>query len=146
MKRARTIAVLITGLTMGTATAPAWSASTPSQCTAEMPAGTMTPHASAPNATERLALSTMGDLRRSSSAGLEQAQLIGKLKLARENDDRNEQTMLNEFDGADSGMPSPTAEFDEQKALVDEVVGALEKGEPVSESRIAQALMVPVAP
>ena len=73
---------------------------------------------------------------------VERANLIQKLKQAREQDDRNEQHMLNDLAWTDSREPANTEIFDQRKAQVDSVVKNLEIGAPVHWTDIEQALVV----
>jgi hypothetical protein len=76
----------------------------------------------------------------------ERAHLIEQLKLARAQDDRNEQEMLSDLAWSRSSAPADTALFDGQKQQVDQVIKDLEIGAPVRWSAIKAALVVPTSP
>lgn len=73
-------------------------------------------------------------------------QLIRELQDAEQQDDRNEQSMLNDLAWSDSVAPADTSTFDEQKALAASVIEDLEIGEDVHWSIIEEALVVPQSP
>jgi hypothetical protein len=76
----------------------------------------------------------------------ERAQLIQQLQLAREQDDRNEQAMLNDETWTNSAEPAETAPFDSRKARIDRVVKDLKIGAAVHWSDIHRALVVVPSP
>jgi hypothetical protein len=76
----------------------------------------------------------------------ERAHLIRQLKLARRQDDQNEQTMLNDLAWSRSAAPTDTVIFDERKQEVDAVVKNLEIGAPVHWTAIKEAMVVPAIP
>lgn len=76
----------------------------------------------------------------------ERAQLIRQLKMARQQDDQNEQAMLNDLAWSRSAAPADTVIFDERKQEVDAVVKDLEIGAPVHWTAIKEAMVVPAIP
>jgi hypothetical protein len=76
----------------------------------------------------------------------ERAKLIRQLEAARQQDDTNEQTMLNDLAWSRSAAPAETVIFDEREQEVDAVVKDLEIGAPVHWTAIKQAMVVPAIP
>jgi hypothetical protein len=76
----------------------------------------------------------------------ERAHLIRQLEAARQQDDQNEQTMLNDLAWSRSAAPADTVIFDERKQEVDAVVKNLEIGAPVHWTAIKEAMVVPAIP
>src|SRR5690348_1441123 len=73
-------------------------------------------------------------------------QLIRQLQNAEQQDDRNEQSMLNDLAWSDSAAPMDTYTFDEHRALAESVIKDLEIGQDVHWSTIKEALVVPKSP
>lgn len=76
----------------------------------------------------------------------QRTELIRQLKNVVQQDDRNEQTMLNDIAWSDSDAPIDTVTFDRQKAFAGNVIEKLEIGEDVHWSAIKEALQVPKSP
>ena len=149
MNRTIRVTLAASGFALRAAIFPTSSAAAASQCPASPAVSAIASVPSAaPKSADELALSvTTGPAPRAIGSATASTQLIQKLKLARQEDDHNEQRMLNEIawvgSGDGSGEPAATAQFDEQKAAVDDVIADLENGRAVSQARVERALTVP---
>jgi hypothetical protein len=93
-----TAMVLISGLLIG-ASARAWPATTARENTAGAAKAASLNCMAMSELVDQSAGATRADARKNSAAAALRTQLIGKLKAAREQDDRNEQKMLNSYAG-----------------------------------------------
>jgi hypothetical protein len=146
MKRILTITALVSGFAISIAPLRAGAATASNQCTPAAANIALPQRAAIPAKADQLARTTPADLKPNPREDLRRSEIIQRLKLARQEDDRNEQQMLNELAWSDSGSPAVTAQFEEHKALVDDVLQQINNGDPVDQLKIKQALAVPVAP